>query len=308
MPMRQSSQYTTLSAYNRKRLLAARSKARTDAEFRLLVNEYAEQGSLDMAISGGARETARYLQQFEDNGLDCKDLIARVSTPIEFRPVSGRTAFGYEATVLADFCDLFLDARKRGDVLSKKGRAIADRCEILVRGFARVGIIALVDEATGYQYDRERHALAEILEKFISKELVKWVPVFPTDFYSELFRLKNKPRNTLTNKRPMWVGTLTLNLVYKRLAPGVLEELQRVTPRDARGRLKHKLFQRLTEDVGHPKLKEHFLKLITLMNSSDDWEDFSKRVDKALPKFEDPKDRPLMVQFDAAEDADDDDE
>jgi hypothetical protein len=28
---------------------------------------------------------------------------------------------------------------------------IVDRCEMLVRGFVRVGIIALVDEATGFR-------------------------------------------------------------------------------------------------------------------------------------------------------------
>lgn len=45
------------------------------------------------------------------------------------------------------------------------------RSEILVRGFARVSIIALVDEATGYQRDRAKNALAAILEAFIAKEL-----------------------------------------------------------------------------------------------------------------------------------------
>jgi len=67
---------------------------------------------------------------------------------------------------------------------------IAEQREILVRGFARVGIIALVDEATGYQEDRARDALAKILEAFIAKELRKWISTFPIDYYKELFRLR----------------------------------------------------------------------------------------------------------------------
>lgn len=57
---------------------------------------------------------------------------------------------GYEATILADICDAFLEARKHIN-LSSRQKIIADQCEILIRGFARVGIIALIDEATGYQ-------------------------------------------------------------------------------------------------------------------------------------------------------------
>jgi hypothetical protein len=39
----------------------------------------------------------------------------------------------------------------------------------LLRGFARVGIIALVDEATGFQRDRTKDALSKILEAYIAK-------------------------------------------------------------------------------------------------------------------------------------------
>ena len=40
-------------------------------------------------------------------------------------------------------------------------RHVAEQCRILLHGFANVGIIALVDEATGYQDARARDALAE---------------------------------------------------------------------------------------------------------------------------------------------------
>lgn len=66
--------------------------------------------------------------------------------------------------------------------LSARQRIIADQCEILIRGFARVGIVALVDEATGYQYERERFELEKILNAYISDEILKWQLTFTDDF------------------------------------------------------------------------------------------------------------------------------
>ena len=95
---------------------------------------------------------------------------------------------GYEATLLADLCDAFLEARKHIS-LSPRQTIIAEQCEVLIRAFAKVGITALVDEATGYQYEREKDELQQILRKYISEELLPWQKRFPDIFYKELFRL-----------------------------------------------------------------------------------------------------------------------
>jgi hypothetical protein len=243
------------------------------------------QGSLGMAITGGARETARFLQQFEDKGLDCKNLIARVSEPIEFRPkIGGRTAFGYEATVLADFCDLLLEARKKKNFLTKRGLEIAARCEVLVRGFARVGIVALVDEATGYQEVRDRLALQEILDKYLRKEFAAWAKRFPDEFYQEIFRLRGWVWRGMRINRPSCVAAYTRDLVYKRLAPGILEELERRNPVATAGYRLHRHHQLLTEDVGHPALSQHLHALLGLMRASDTWAQMMKLVNRAFPK------------------------
>ena len=103
------------------------------------------------------------------------DLISRMSNPVRFRaPTGGSVATGYEATILPDLCDAVLAAREAG-ALRADQMHVARQAEILLRGFARVGIIALVDEATGYQRDRAKDALAKILEAFIAKELQPWV-------------------------------------------------------------------------------------------------------------------------------------
>lgn len=129
-----------------------------------------------------------------------------------------------------------MEARKNNS-LTKNQLHVATQCEILVRGFARVGLIALVDEATGYQADRARDALANLLEAFVAKELRRWVKTFPADFYKEWFRLRALPYNGSV-KRPQYIGDLTNDLVYSRLAPGVSEELRGGSPRDEEGETK----------------------------------------------------------------------
>ena len=186
---------------------------------------------------------------------------------------------GYEATVLADICDAFLEAR-RSIQLSPRQAIIANQCEILMRGFARVGIISLIDEATGYQYDREKTALQKILSAYISPELMSWEKRFPDDFYKEVFRLNNWGYLTvdgiITNNRPGCIGTWTKKYIYSVLPHGVLEALLSVSERDNKGRLKHRLHQRLTREQGIEHLNRQIISVVTLMNISDNWKEFER--------------------------------
>jgi P63C domain len=239
----------------------------------------AEEGGADLPVYASANNLKPFIPD---------ELALALSKPILYRvPGTGMLANGIDATNLPKLCEVYLKARRAG-VLTKPQERIAMAAEILLAGLAHTGIVALVDEATGYQDERAKNALARILEAFIAKELRKWVRTFPTDYYKELFRLRgwkfpNLPADQ--RKRPILVGALTNNVVYDRLAPGVRAELKRLTPRDEKGRLKHKLFQRLTEDVGHPKLREHLAAVIALMRASQNWEQFMYMLDTALPKY-----------------------
>lgn len=216
-----------------------------------------------------------------------EELAKSVIEPIRFRnPQGGTIINGYEATVLVEICEAVLQARSYKK-LHYSQEHIAKQCEILVRGFARVGIIALVDEATGYQEVRARQALEKILEKFISDELLKWAKMFPDEFYRELFRLKGLTYYEFSSKRPAIIGRLTNDLVYERLAPGVLDELKRKTPKDEKGQRKYRYHQWLTKDVGHPRLREHLVAVITLMKASPNWGSFYRLLQRALPKYSD---------------------
>lgn len=232
---------------------------------------------------GGGDRLAKFVSTKSLNPFIDNTLYDVITDPIRFRTTGGSTAYGYEATVLADLCDAVLAARKAGK-LNYQQEHIAEQCEILVRGFARVGIIALVDEATGYQDDRTRDALAKILEAFVAKEIQKWVRTFQADFYKELFRLRGIPY-TGSVKKPAYVGHLTNDLVYSRLAPGVLKELRAMNPTNSKGRRKTTHHQWLTRDVGHPKLQQHLASVTALMRASDGWDQFKKLINRALPVY-----------------------
>ena len=224
------------------------------------------------------------------------DLIMRMEGAVRFRaPSGGIVASGYEATILPDLCDAILEARRKGALLKRQAH-IAEMAEILVRGLARVGIIALVDEATGYQEVRDRKALEEILNKYISEELRKWTPTFPDSYFAGIFKLKNWNLPSFPTARPGVIAYYTKDIVYSRLAPGVLEELQALNPTNGRGRRKYKLFHHLTPDHGHPKLKEHLRDVVLLMDASQTWPEFKRLLDRVKPQVNAPGELPLSPE------------
>lgn len=255
-----------------------------------VISQRGLQGGIGMSLSGaraGEQRLAVFLDGLGQRGLDIKDLAARIRNPIRFRPATGRTAYGYEATILADICDVILAARKKGVLLPNQSH-IADTCEVLIRGFARIGIIALIDEATGFQLDRTKDALSRILEAFIAKELQPWLPTFPSEFYQEMFRLRSLEYDPLNVKRPQYFGILTNDIVYKRIAPAILDEMKNAIPRNDAGRPKAKFFQLLTRSVGYPKLREHLGAVVATMRLSENWKDFKSKLDQHYPVYGEP--------------------
>lgn len=248
------------------------------------------QTGIGMSVSGGSageQRLPRFIDSLAAKGIDTNDLTARIRTPIRFMPPGGGpVAFGYEATIINDICDAVLAARKAG-ILQKQQGHIADQCELLLRGLGRIGIIALVDEATGFQYARNRKALEAILDQFLRKELGKWAKRFPDEFYEQMFRLRGWDYKRFSTARPSVVGRYTTDLVYARIAPGVLTGLKDREPRGTKGRLKHHWHRWLTEDIGHPELEKHLHALIALERANTSWDRFYRSVQRAFPKLND---------------------
>lgn len=215
-----------------------------------------------------------------------KELEAALKSPILFQPPTGHTGYGYPAECLVDVCDAIIEADKQGATTDRQAAIVTNALD-LIRSFAKVGIVALVDEATGYQEIRARTALADILESFLSDYKQTWTKTFPEDFYRQIYRLRNWEWKPWTTKRPSVIAHWTDNFVYDRIAPGLTDELRSKNPTNAHGERLMKHHQWLNPDFGHPKLKEHLSGVIALMRASSTWDGFVASLDRAYPRFGD---------------------
>lgn len=210
----------------------------------------------------------------------------------------GNVVHGIKATLIPQICDVWLKARA-ADALYQGQMHIAVRAEVLMRGLAQVGIIALVDEATGYQSERARDELNKILQAYIAEELRKWVGLFPEEFFKQIYRLRGWPYQAGNRKGPRYVGKLINRYIYDQLPPGVPEKLRELNPViNDKGQRRHKHFQLLTEHTGEPHLDRQITVVTTLMRISQNREEFEALFFRAFPKAGDQ----MRIRFDYEKD------
>lgn len=226
-----------------------------------------------------------------------EDLTSGPLQPIVFEQ-GRRRVVGFSAEALPAICDVWLRARE-ADALQAQQLDKAQKAEILMRGLARVGITALVDEATGYQEIRDRQALQNILDRYLSAEYAKWAKRFPDEFYREIFRLRGWLWKGMKVNRPQVVAKYTIDIVWARIAPGLLTKLEELNPKDDRGNRRVKHHQWLTDEIGHPALQNHLGGVVALMRVSENWSQFMKLLQRAYPKLnahlEQPKELKLLT-------------
>lgn len=235
------------------------------------------------AGGGGGDRIAKFFNGKLIKPFISAEILDRIGSPIKFKAPSGSTAYGYDAKMLVDICEAILTARDQ-KALQPQQLHIAKQCEILVRGFAKVGIIALVDEATGYQDVRDREALQIILDKILTDEYAKWTKIFPDDYYKEMFRLNNMQYPPKNNIKPSFIGHWTNDIVYSRITPGLLAALREKNPKLPSGNRARKFHQHFTSDFGNPELKRHLDNLIFLMRGCSSWKEFINILNKTSPK------------------------
>lgn len=208
-----------------------------------------------------------------------------MSSPIIYRIGKVSNAHGIEASALPQICDVWLKARDAGALKSSQ-LPIAAKADILMRGLAQTGIIALVDEATGFQEIRDRKALQAILDAYLRKERAAWSKKFPDEFYQQMFRLRGWQWKGMKVNRPQVVGHYTNDLVWDRIAPGLRKELELRNPKNERGRREGANTQWLTENIGDPALAQHLYALVGFMRVCADkgWKQFYSMVQVAFPK------------------------
>ena len=228
---------------------------------------------------------AKNLEPFVSNDLRWS------STPVLFEAEKGGgfggRSLGYRAQLLPGVCWAYHNAHIAGKILPSQ-RHIAEKCTVLLRALTNVAIDALVDEATGWQYKREKDDLQKLLAAYISSELLPWAERFPSDFYKEMFRLWGwqwPPANIEKGGPlgPRYAGKLTNKLVYDQLPPPVTAELKSKSPPDDKWQRRDRLHQYLSEDIGQPHLEKQVAVSTNIMKICDDKEEFQQKFEKAFP-------------------------
>ncbi|MFJ7931523.1 P63C domain-containing protein [Peribacillus sp. NPDC096448] len=201
-------------------------------------------------------------------------------TPFEVAQFNGTTGKWYDANTIPIICDLYMEAEKRGIITSSQ-QHVLDKAKVLLRSLARIGITALIDEATNYQSIRGKDELQILLQEFISEELREYSSKFESEYFEQIFRIYGKPYDPTTNKRPKFFAWFTRKYVYSMLPPDVFEKLDKKNPliyssKTGRSDRKSKLFQHLTNNGIH-YLKNHLEGLTYVMKLSSDKDDFKEK-------------------------------
>jgi P63C domain len=224
----------------------------------------------------------RYLQRnpaIDDNFLDGRT--------IDFLVPGGNRANGYEAEVLIEICDKYLEARAQNRLKPSQAK-LALQSEIVTRACAKVGIIALVDEATGFQRVRKEQALQLKLQAFIAEDLQEWARMFPAEFWYELARLEGvqySPRH-----RPLRWGRYIMMFVYDAIDSDIGEKLREKNP-NPRFLSNH---HQWLKQHGREKVNNQIQRVIAVMKLCRDMRDFRAKFAHVFQKT------PLQMTFDDA--------
>jgi hypothetical protein len=184
---------------------------------------------------------------------------------------------GYEATLLMDICDAYLRARD-ANALAPNQHDLAKQAEIITRACAKVGIIALIDEATGYQAFRKKQELQLKLQAFIAEDMQEWALMFPHEFWFELARLEGihySPRS-----RPLRWGRYIMAFVYDAVDGDVGKELRKKNP-DPHFKQNH---HQWLKEFGKQKVHDQIERVITIMKLCDSMDDFKQKFAKVFKK------------------------
>lgn len=211
-----------------------------------------------------------------------------LDNPIVFRTFTPDLGHGYDATILIDICTAILDAAKAGK-LGPGQESLAKQAEIIIRASAKLGIVALVDDATGFIADKRRTQYKELFREFIQEEFKIYDdPQFPDQLFDVIYKIYGLPRKADRSQRhPRWFGKFIRKYVYEPLANSngaILEMLDEKNPVVyVNGGRRYKMYQFLSEVVGMPALKAQLWQVVGIGNSVRNKAQFERSFYTAFP-------------------------
>lgn len=216
------------------------------------------------------------------------ELRDKIANPIEFRPLAGDPAHGYSAEVFIEVCDAIIDAARSG-ALTPSQAFLGIQAEFIVRSAAKIGIIGLIDEATGFIADKRREEYRELWDQFLREEFRIWEAEFPERLFDSMYRLYGLKRlDPKSFKHPRFFSKFIRKYIYAPLANSngaILAELEAKNPVVySNGGRRYKMFQFLSDELGMPALKAHLWQVVGIAASATDKGAFERSFNRAFPE------------------------
>lgn len=193
---------------------------------------------------------------------------------IEFYTDRGTLAKGYDVERFIEICQAYSQALEKNVLRFDRHIEAARKANAILRACSKIGVIALVDEVTGYQYARAENELQFKLKLYLSDEMRGWEKTFPDDLWVQFARLTHWS-GTPTKNRPRHWGYFVMDLIYRSLDPDVARYLKENKPPPEKGQNYHQWFN---EDYGAKKLREHINRIIGMAQAADSIEELKQKV------------------------------
>ncbi len=211
-----------------------------------------------------------------------KDLVLERMVPFKLPEVEGldKAVKGLPADLFIEICQGFVSALEyqfRPDSphprMTPRQMQMAVSASLFLSACAKVGLEALIDEATGYQFERESDALQVKLAAYLEGEMRKWERTFPDDLWKEFGRLTGWKGQL--HKRPKYWGKLVMELIYENLDADVAKWLKENAPSPKHGQNYH---QWLSGQYGLKKLVEHIWMIIGMARTCETMTELRDKV------------------------------
>ena len=147
------------------------------------------------------------------------------------------------------------------------------RASAFVVACSKLGLIATIDEVTGYQYERAEDALEFKLRLFIQEEMRAWEKTFPDELWIQFGRLTGWEGPV--SSRPKYWGKLVMELIYGYLDDDVAKWLEENAPKPRHGQNYH---QWLSSQYGLKKLTEHIWLVIGIASTCETMSDLRAQL------------------------------
>jgi hypothetical protein len=206
--------------------------------------------------------------------------LSGLSIEFEIPHVTNKKVVGFSAETFIEICRAYVAALADKVLDTDRQKEIAVKASMFLASCAKVGLIALIDEVTGYQYDRAADALQVKLKAFLAEEMREWEKTFPNELWIEFGRL-TKWKGSIT-QRPKYWGHLVTELVYGYLDPDVAEWLKENHPQPRHGKNWH---QWLNEQYGLQKLVQHIYTLIGIAKACHNMRELKEKMAELYGKY-----------------------